>query len=162
MPIYEYYCPTCEARFQHLARTFSAPPPACPGCGSAAVEKLVSRVSLGRAETTRRAAFDARASAARDGAADAQAAAQLLQEGGALLDEVTPPGVDREIFREIVARRAQGAQENDFQDLVDAMPLPAAPEALDGHGHDHDHDHDHGHEHHAAHSRRRARDLGWG
>ncbi len=159
MPIYEYYCPACDARFQHLARAFDAPPPPCPGCGGAKVEKLISRAHVGRDETARREVFDARASAARDGDADPQAAARLLQEGGALLDEIAPPGVDRAIFREIVARRAQGAQEGDFQDLVDAMPLPPAPEGAESHDHDHDH-HEHTHAH--THSHRRVRDLGWG
>jgi len=27
MPIYEYYCPACDGRFGHLARTFDAAPP---------------------------------------------------------------------------------------------------------------------------------------
>ena len=34
MPIYEYYCPSCNGRFNHLARRFDEPAPACPACGS--------------------------------------------------------------------------------------------------------------------------------
>lgn len=170
MPIYEYYCPACDARFQHLARTFNPAPPPCPGCGNTAVEKLISVASLGRSEAALREEFDVRARAARDADADPQTAARLLQEGGALLDEVTPPGVDRDTFREIVARRAQGAGEEDFQDLVASMPLPQPPAHLHEHAHEHTHPHEHGHEHtHAqehshthARGRRRARHLGWG
>lgn len=167
MPIYEYYCPACDARFQYLARSFDAAPPPCPGCGSVVVEKLISRAHLGRGETASREAFDARAREARDNDLDSQTAARLLQSGGALLDEVAPAGVDREMFREIVARRAEGAQDGDFQDLVDAIPLPPPPEDLvhdhdSGHDHDHDHDHTHGGGHKHDHSHRRARDLGWG
>ncbi|MBN1922349.1 MAG: zinc ribbon domain-containing protein [Anaerolineae bacterium] len=163
MPIYEYYCPVCDARFQHLARSFDAPPPPCPNCGNVAVEKLISRSHLGRGEVESREAFDARAREARDNDMDPQSAARLLQSGGELLDEVAPEGVDRDIYREIVARRAKGAQDGDFQDLVDEMPFPPPPDDLD-HVHDHDHEHPHGHggAHKQEHSHRRARDLGWG
>ena len=168
MPIYEYYCPTCDARFQHLVRSFDAAPPPCPACGNPHVEKVISRVHLGRSEAALRESFDAQARALRDGDADAQTAARFLQEGGALLDEVAPPTLDREIFREIMTRRAEGAQENDFADVTAAIPLPPLPEGLASHAHGHEHDHEHeddpGHEHpeRPSHPHRRARDLGWG
>ena len=41
MPIYDYSCVTCEERFDELLR-FDAPPPACPSCGSAETQRLLS------------------------------------------------------------------------------------------------------------------------
>ncbi|MBN1261816.1 MAG: hypothetical protein JXB35_14155 [Anaerolineae bacterium] len=153
MPIYEYYCPKCEGRFRHLTRAFDTPPPVCPACGSSEVEKLISAAHVGRSLSQRQEAFERNA---RDVAgADLQTAAQALQEGGELLDQVTPQGMDRETFREIVQRRAEGATDADLEDIVEGMPLPEPPEEM-LHPHEHTHDHEH------AHSRRHARDLGWG
>lgn len=156
MPIYEYYCPHCHGRYRHFARQLNAPPPSCPRCGAEDVEKLVSTVNTTRSESERRAAFDKRAQAARD--ADVQRAAQVLQEGDALTDEVAPFGMDRDAFRAIVERRAAGATDAELEDVIDAMSLPEPPE---GAAHDHgEHDHHHHHEHHHGH-RRDAEDLGW-
>jgi len=35
MPIYEYTCDACKTSFEHLARTLSDTPTACPSCGRA-------------------------------------------------------------------------------------------------------------------------------
>jgi putative FmdB family regulatory protein len=40
MPIYEYRCTTCTEPFEELVRI--GDPVACPGCGSAEVERLLS------------------------------------------------------------------------------------------------------------------------
>lgn len=40
MPIYEYECQGCESRFEVLVR--SADVPACPTCGSEALERVFS------------------------------------------------------------------------------------------------------------------------
>jgi len=40
MPLYEYHCTGCEAEFELLIRGGEAP--ACPSCGTANVEKLLS------------------------------------------------------------------------------------------------------------------------
>src|SRR5207302_9659252 len=45
MPIYEYRCAACGRRASALARTYDAPAPACPHCGAAALERLISRVA---------------------------------------------------------------------------------------------------------------------
>jgi putative FmdB family regulatory protein len=42
MPIYEYACPDCSARFEELVRS-PEDRPACPSCGEPAVERLISR-----------------------------------------------------------------------------------------------------------------------
>ncbi len=46
MPIYEYTCSTCQARFDQLQRTMSAaaddPRPACPECASTQTARSLS------------------------------------------------------------------------------------------------------------------------
>jgi putative FmdB family regulatory protein len=156
MPIYEYYCPSCDARFSHLAGRFGAPPPPCPGCGSREVQKMVSRVHPGRSESARRASVDDRVRQVNQD--DPRELARFLQSTGSLADDVLP--VDKELFREMVDRRAQGASDEDLKDVVDAFPIPdhAPP-----HGDHHDPKHEHAHpgEKPAKRSRRQARDLGW-
>ncbi len=46
MPIYEYVCLNCAAQFENLALSVSEPDPACPECGGASVEKLMSAASI--------------------------------------------------------------------------------------------------------------------
>jgi putative FmdB family regulatory protein len=41
MPIYEYRCRACDERFEELVRS-SGPAVACPSCGTADVERLLS------------------------------------------------------------------------------------------------------------------------
>ncbi|MBV5293378.1 MAG: zinc ribbon domain-containing protein [Curvibacter lanceolatus] len=40
MPLYDYHCPACGHRFEALVRTGSTP--ACPQCGSSALERQIS------------------------------------------------------------------------------------------------------------------------
>jgi putative FmdB family regulatory protein len=49
MPIYEYACRKCGARFEHLARTLSEQAPRCPECGAARPAKQLSVFSAGHA-----------------------------------------------------------------------------------------------------------------
>lgn len=44
MPIYEFECGECGARFEDLVAA-AAPPPACPECGAARTRRLISNVS---------------------------------------------------------------------------------------------------------------------
>jgi putative FmdB family regulatory protein len=172
VPIYEYYCPVCDGRFSHLARRFDEPPPLCPGCGSRQAEKLISRVHAGRSEAERRADLSARSRGVDQ--EDPREMARFLQGAGSLADEVAP--VEQELFQEIIARRAEGASDEDLQDVADAVPLPSREEMIrlhnetHHHGHEHEHEgHEHeehgcgAHEHGSAKKRspRRARDLGW-
>jgi putative FmdB family regulatory protein len=50
LPIYEYRCADCGRGASLLARTYDAPPPPCPHCGRAGLERLISRVALLRSE----------------------------------------------------------------------------------------------------------------
>lgn len=46
MPIYEYRCAACGCRFERLVRMSGASePPACPSCGAAQTDRLVSVVA---------------------------------------------------------------------------------------------------------------------
>jgi putative FmdB family regulatory protein len=44
MPIYEFECEECGARFEELVAAAMAPP-ACPKCGSTHTHRLISNVS---------------------------------------------------------------------------------------------------------------------
>lgn len=49
MPIYEYRCQTCGARFTHFFRTLNEAEGAtvrCPTCGAKHVRRLISRVAV--------------------------------------------------------------------------------------------------------------------
>lgn len=52
MPMFEYHCTACQAEFELLVR--GETPPACPHCGSTALDKLVSRLApAGKIEAIR-------------------------------------------------------------------------------------------------------------
>ncbi len=149
MPIYEYYCPTCDARFSHLAQRFGAPAPPCPGCDSREAQKLISLVNQGRSDAAQRADLNSRA---RDvDQDDPRELARLMQRAGSMADDILP--VDKELYREMVSRRAQGAQDEDLQDIVDAVSIPEHAPSRAPHCQ---------HEHQVKKSSpRQARDLGW-
>ena len=46
MPIYEFECSKCGARFEELVRAGETSP--CPACGSQQVERRYSQISEGR------------------------------------------------------------------------------------------------------------------
>jgi putative FmdB family regulatory protein len=50
MPIYEYLCPACQHRFTHFFASIrlaqESEPPACPRCGHALPERLISQVAV--------------------------------------------------------------------------------------------------------------------
>ncbi|MEP9353482.1 zinc ribbon domain-containing protein [Xanthobacter sp. KR7-65] len=43
MPLYTYHCPDCDKEFEQLVSASDTP--ACPACGSARVEQMVSRIA---------------------------------------------------------------------------------------------------------------------
>ena len=54
MPIYEYLCDTCQARFSKLVQGFRDPETLnCPRCKNTAVRRAVSRVAVVRSEDAR-------------------------------------------------------------------------------------------------------------
>lgn len=48
MPIYEYRCASCTERFEMLMSRFDEPPPCCPRCGDARVEKMHSAFAVAK------------------------------------------------------------------------------------------------------------------
>jgi len=48
MPIYEYRCETCEARFEALLSRSDEAAPRCPQCGVGKVEKMLSAFAVTR------------------------------------------------------------------------------------------------------------------
>lgn len=54
MPIYEYYCPRCEDKFEALLSLRAAEKgeqPACPKCGEPKVARVFSRFAAGTSGT---------------------------------------------------------------------------------------------------------------
>ena len=48
MPIYEYACKKCHAKFEHLARSMNGPQKvACPQCGSSQTVRALSLFAVG-------------------------------------------------------------------------------------------------------------------
>jgi putative FmdB family regulatory protein len=45
MPIYEYRCTKCEARFEEYLSTSDKPAPPCPKCGAKKPERLWSSIN---------------------------------------------------------------------------------------------------------------------
>jgi hypothetical protein len=70
--------------------------------------------------------------------------ARFLQNAGSLVEELAPG--EEEFLREIIARRAEGASDEDLQGVTDAIPLPSREEMIRLHNETHHHHH-HGHEH---------------
>ena len=52
MPLYDYHCKACDATFERLVRTGTAP--TCPHCGAVDLERAVSRIApAGKIEAIR-------------------------------------------------------------------------------------------------------------
>lgn len=47
MPIYEYACKSCDAKFEHLARTMNDAKVKCPECGSEKTARALSVFAVG-------------------------------------------------------------------------------------------------------------------
>ncbi len=117
MPIYEYYCPVCEGRFRHLARRIDAPPPPCPSCGTTRVERLIAAANIVRSGMHHE--HQLRETASQVNSDDPSAIARFLQDSGRLADAEGIYGSPA--YRELLARRAEGATDADVTDLVDDL-----------------------------------------
>jgi putative FmdB family regulatory protein len=110
MPIYEYFCPHCNGRFQKLVYGFSDPAGlACPRCGAADVRRAVSRVAVLKSEESR---------------ADALADPSML----AGLDENDPRSIAR--WAKKLGKELGDEAGEDWDEMVDQM----LEEELDGAG----------------------------
>ncbi|HOU14065.1 MAG TPA: zinc ribbon domain-containing protein [Anaerolineae bacterium] len=117
MPIYEYYCAVCEGRFRHLAKRIDAPSPPCPRCGTTTVTRLISAANV--IHSGKHHERQLRETSAQVDGADPRAMARFLQESGRLADAEGVYG--SQAYRELLARRAEGATDADVTDLVDDL-----------------------------------------
>jgi putative FmdB family regulatory protein len=123
LPIYEYYCIECRGRFQHLARRIDEHTPACPRCGAMQAERLISAANIARGEAHHQRALKHEADGVnRD---DPQAMAQFLKESGRLEDASGLFGSNA--YKELIARRMEGAADSDLADLVDELVTAVDP-----------------------------------
>ncbi len=117
MPIYEYYCPVCNGRFRHLARRIDESPPPCPRCGNVEVERLIAAANVVHSGAHHERQL--RETAKQVNADDPRAIARFLQDSGRLADAEGVYGSPA--YRELLARRAEGATDADVTDLVDDL-----------------------------------------
>ncbi len=160
MPIYEYYCPVCHGRYRHFARKINEPAPPCPRCGNTEVRRLISAANLVHGDSYHEQQLKQGADQVRD--KDMQTIAQFLQQSGRLTDAEGVYGSD--VYRELLHRRAQGADDDELEDLVDDLVAEmqgteaanmAAAVAMSSRNDDLEHEHHHAHDPHTA------DDLGW-
>ena len=87
MPLYEYRCPACGAKFSDLADVDAAAP-TCPKCGNAETRRLISSFQRGRGEDER---IDHAAAAlqAADPASGAEVGAAVANVGKALDEDLS-------------------------------------------------------------------------
>jgi putative FmdB family regulatory protein len=111
MPIYEYECHGCRRRVSLLVmRPSTAPPPACPRCGSAALSRLMSRFATVKSEEAR---------------LDALADSSSLGD----LDENDPSSVAR--FMKKMGKEFGDDLGEDFDEAVDEAMTEAGDEGGD-------------------------------
>lgn len=114
MPIYEYYCRQCHGRFSHLARSFDEPAPPCPRCGNTDVERLITAAALVHSSRHHETAL--REAAEQVDGEDLAETARFLKESGRLEDADGLYGSAP--YKELIARRIEGATDDDLADLV--------------------------------------------
>ncbi len=117
MPIYEYYCTRCHGRFQHLAKRIGEAAPPCPRCGNLDVSRQVSAAATLHTQPHHTA--ELREASRKVDQDDSQAIARFLQESGHLADADGVYGSNA--YRELLARRAEGATEADVADLTPSL-----------------------------------------
>ena len=123
LPIYEYYCTACRGRFRHLARQIDAPAPVCPRCGALQAERLISASHIVRGDAHHQRALKQEAGDVNR--EDPQTMAQFLKESGRLEDASGLFG--SRAYKELIARRIEGAADADLADLVDDLVMAADP-----------------------------------
>ena len=117
MPIYEYYCAVCQGRYRQLARRINTPVPACPRCGNADVERMVTTANTLHSNAYHQS--ELKKEAGNIDAENSTEIAQFLKESGRLEDATGVYG--SKSYRELINRRAEGATEHDLTDLVDDL-----------------------------------------
>ncbi len=126
MPAYTYRCSACGARFtvRMSYQDYGRRVVECPRCGSAAVQRVPSRVRMLRSEEAllEDLADPARLSALED---DPRALGKAMREMGAVLGEDLGPEFD-----EVVARLEKGQRPEEIEAALPAEGGGALEDAL--------------------------------
>lgn len=118
MPTYEYRCRNCtrrvsvNLRYEEYGRT----PVQCPQCGSADLQRLISRVRVARSEESR---LDSLADPASWGDIDEQdprSVARLMRKMGEEMGEELPPE-----FGEVVDRLEAGQSPEEIEESMPGL-----------------------------------------
>jgi putative FmdB family regulatory protein len=111
MPLFEYRCSDCGARFSQLVgMTADSREPACPKCGSANANKLISRFQRARSDDDRLDSFE---DAALAGGDDPAAMSRLMREMGKELGEDGEEDID-EYLEEAEKEMYDGENEDEL------------------------------------------------
>jgi putative FmdB family regulatory protein len=112
MPTYEYRCQGCRARVSiyQTYEEYGRSPVSCPKCGSANLQRLISRVRFARSEEAR---LDSLADPSDWGDVDEndpRSLARMMRKMGSELGEETPPEFD-----EVMGRLESGESPEDIE-----------------------------------------------
>jgi putative FmdB family regulatory protein len=119
MPIYEYYCASCDVRFNVLQK-IDDPPPTCPLCKKANVRKLISSAAVVHSEQEHEAAFRQQQQSVDPN--DKQDIARFFREQSTELStrlEGQIAGSDA--FAELLQRASDNTGDAGMKDLEDAL-----------------------------------------
>lgn len=123
MPIYEYLCPACHARFQKLVRGFTDPPGlACPRCKHQQVRRAVSRFATLKSEEARLDALADPATFAGLDENDPRSIAQWARRMGKELGEEAGEDWDAVVDEML---EAELSEKKDEEATEDGVPKPS-------------------------------------
>lgn len=112
MPYYEYRCQDCrrKVRYFFTYEEYDTAEPACTNCGSQNVQRLISRVALGKSEESRMDAMDP----------------EKMMAG---LDEDDPQSMGR-FMRQMSAEMGEDMGD-EFNEVVGRLESGESPEAIE-------------------------------
>ncbi len=115
MPIYEYTCHQCHARFQKLVQGFSDPPGLlCPRCSSSQIGRTISRFATVKSEEARLEAMADPSTFAGLDENDPRSVAQWAKKLGKELGEDAGEDWD-EMVEEMLEEEMSGSKDDNEQ-----------------------------------------------
>lgn len=123
MPTYEYRCLNCKKRvsvyltYEEYGRT----PAKCPTCGSADLQRLISRVRVARSEDSRLESLSDPASWGDIDEEDPRSMARLMRRMGQEMGEELPPE-----FNEVVDRLEAGQSPEEIEESMPELGASGA------------------------------------
>ena len=95
MPIYEYYCDSCEKKYQFLVRNIAKhTTPDCPKCGYKEMRRLVSRFHSVKSEEARMESLADPSALSGLDENDPKSLARFMKKMGKEMGEDMPPEMD--------------------------------------------------------------------